>query len=72
MERTTIRDLEQAVTVINSKTGDDYSLGRAYGKKRLVKNRESQNVSPLLPTGQLYMWLMAFIEGLDAAIYGRS
>ena len=46
--------------------GQDYSIGVAYGSPRLERNGGSVNVSPRLPKGQLYVWMHAFLDGIEA------
>ena len=67
--RHTIRELQQLVTIINNRLpGGDYSISYAYGSPRLVSHNESRDVSPRLTSGQLYLWIAAFIDGIDAHI----
>ena len=68
MKRITNKQLEQLVTIINNRLpGGDYSISYM-GGVRLVSHNESTDVSPRLTAGQLYLWLHAFIDGIDAQV----
>jgi hypothetical protein len=66
MSRITVKDLEQAIEVINSKITDKIELSQAYGG---FKVERSQGHNDLLSTGyiskaELYKLLQAFNAGL--------
>ena len=67
MPRTTQKDLEQLVKILNRRTGGvhDFEIEYAYGRPRLVVNRGSTDVSPRLSTGELQRWIWAFLEGME-------
>ena len=73
MARTTKADIRQVETVING-TLRDYGYSHrvfvqwAYGQPRAylmpVGGYAEKELSPRLPTGELYRWLSAYHEGL--------
>jgi hypothetical protein len=66
MARTTIKELEQLVTVANNTIGGGgLEIEYAYGRPRVVSNNGSTDVSPRLAPGELKLWLHAFIDGLS-------
>ena len=76
MTRTTRRELDALATIINGRLGlpleptwepDDrsFAVTWAYGQPRLYRDGGSVEVSPRLPSGQLAMWMRAFIAGID-------
>jgi len=78
MPRITRRQLDQLVTVLNNRVtppkGKRYALEYAYGRPRLIledkKKLTARDISPRLPTGALYMWISAFIDGAEACERG--
>jgi hypothetical protein len=46
--------------------GQDYSIEVAYGSPKLVRKDGSVSVSPRLAKGQLYVWMHAFLDGIEA------
>lgn len=69
MNRVTKADLDQLVTIIESRTGDDgYSIVYAYGRPRLYHETGTRvvEVSPRLSAREMSLWLDGFIEGIDA------
>jgi len=67
MSRTTIRDLEGVVALINRMAGQTFTLGYAYGGVRLEGDDGSTDVSPRLSKGEMLEWLHAFTYGLEYA-----
>jgi hypothetical protein len=69
MARTTNKDLETFVELLNKGTDNlyDFSIGHAYGGVRLERKAGSVDVSPRLSRGELYEWMSAFAAGLDHA-----
>lgn len=65
-QRTTKKDLERFAKRLSEETGNDYSIGYAYGSPRLEENNGSRDVSPRKPAGQLYQWMLAFRLGVSA------
>jgi hypothetical protein len=61
--RTSFKDLQFLVELINRKSVRQYSLDLAYGSYRLIDN-ESRNISPRLITSQMYLWLSGFLEAI--------
>ena len=59
--------LDNVAERISMITGGDYYIETAYGKPRLFKKDGPGciEVSPRLPSGQLYDWMFAFIGGID-------
>lgn len=71
MEKTTLVHVKRNVNVANKILESQGKKLRlkivgAYGKHQVANEDESHNFSPLLSTGKLYMWISAFIEGLEA------
>lgn len=75
--RTTKAELEHLVRVLNNnlpKKGRQYELEYAYGAPRLVLAETqspfgARDISPRLPSGQLKLWLSAFIDGINEVRY---
>ena len=72
MPRVTKKDLEQAITVIQNRTGQPYFIEFAYGKPRLLlkKGKGASNISPRLSSSDLYVWMEAFLEGFEQGTGG--
>lgn len=66
-ERTTKRDLEEAVARINRRWNAGLALNWAYGKPRVTNLTESRDISPRLPKGELAIWLDGYYSALDRA-----
>ncbi len=64
MGRVTQASCAQALTMIRTRTGEDYRLEYSYGRPRLMLGA-GKEVSPRLPTGDMLRWMHAFLEGLD-------
>ena len=64
MARVTQRHLRDRVRRLQ-RGGYDISIAWAYGKPRCYNVDESAELSPRLPTGQMDLWLDAFICGLE-------
>lgn len=68
MTRITKRDLDGLCDTIKDTLGDDsYSVEYGYGKPRLYRQNGSREVSPRLPSGELYQWMWAYLEGIRDA-----
>jgi len=81
MSRVTKEDLAQVENVINSKLERNGYKVRvvvqyAYGRPRVHWTDElgypSRDLSPRLPSGELYRWLCAFDAGLSLGIDGPA
>lgn len=67
MARRTRRDLDQlaeAIDVALGLPGDTHQIISAYGQPRLFRDEGSVEVSPRLPTGQLFLWMSAYRRGI--------
>lgn len=58
--RVTRAQLESKAAYINTISGLDIEIGYAYGHPRAEINKGSTDLSPRLPSGQLWDWLDAF------------
>ena len=56
--------LETVVLRLVKLTGIDFKIESSSQGKRLVKREQSVNVSPVLSAGKLYLWLLAYEDGL--------
>jgi hypothetical protein len=65
MARITQADLDQLVTVLRNRTGNDsYRIEYAYGRPRLYQGDNMEiEVSPRLPKRELYQWIDGYIDG---------
>ena len=66
--RTTRADLDQLAAIITNVTGEPHEVTYAYGRPRLFRKGGSVEVSPRLPTGDLALWMRAFIAGAYAVL----
>lgn len=66
-ENITIARLNNLIAILNKETGDvyDFSLDQAYGGYRLVRKRESVDVSPRMSKTELYYWIHALRQGVE-------
>jgi len=67
--RTTKRNLQGLVNLLNARTGDSYILGYAHGQYRLERKSKvgTIDISPRLSTGELYRWIQALLIGMEIA-----
>ena len=64
-KRITKADLRAKAEHINRIAGLDVEIGYAYGRPRAHLNKGSKDLSPRLPSGQLWDWLNAFETGIE-------
>lgn len=66
-ERISISRLRHLVEILNRETLNmmDYSIEYNEGGVRLVRNRESIDVSPRLGKSALYEWIHAYRQGIE-------
>ena len=66
-ERITKAKLDRVVELLIRETNNtiDFELDNAYGGYRLVRNRNSHDVSPRMGKTELYYWLHAYIDGIE-------
>jgi hypothetical protein len=63
--------LEYLLSIINNyakiKGAGEFYLEKSYGKPRLFQKagNGSREISPRLPRPTMYLWLLAFIAGMD-------
>lgn len=71
MARITRKNLVALVGALRRQTGDSsYYIGEAYGQcrlERICNGGGCEDVSPRLPSGQLYEWMHAFLKGFHTA-----
>jgi hypothetical protein len=65
-DQITMDRLRNLVRILNQETNHamDYSLESNYGGIRLVRERESIDVSPRLKKSDLYEWIHAYRQGI--------
>lgn len=69
--RHTMKELEHLAETISRVTGRKYFVGCAYGRPRFhcEMGPGCEDISPRLPTGELYRWMHAYLAGIHV---GRS
>jgi hypothetical protein len=65
MARVSPKQLDALAAHIAKVSGKDLAIGWAYGRPRLVGDKGSRDVSPRLPSGQLYDWMHAYLKGWE-------
>lgn len=63
----TRKELESTLHIMRVRSGRDLSIERAYGKPRIYEQsgKGLREVSPRLSSGDLKMWMDAWLEGFD-------
>lgn len=67
-EKITMSRLNHLVEILNKEMDNgafDFSLDSAYGGYRLVRKRESIDVSPRMSKTELYYWIHALRQGIE-------
>ena len=67
MKRILKSDLTNAMTVLQRATNhtQDFSYDMAYGGYKLVREHGAWEVSPRLSKREMYMWMCAYIDGIQ-------
>ena len=60
-------DLDNAMTVLQRTTNNtqDFTYDKANGGYRLVRENGAWEVSPRLSKREMYMWMCAYIDGIQ-------
>lgn len=67
MSYVTKEDLNRIVRRLTLACDRKFELDWDYGKPCMVESDSFRKVSPRLPKGQLYVWLVAFESGVEYA-----
>ena len=61
-------DLDNALTVLQRATNhtQDFEYDKAYGGYKLVREHGAWEISPRLSKREMYLWMSAYIDGIQA------